>query len=49
MGVDWTALEEAIRKSALRQAREVIDLSLLSQRQIIEDLRQLGDARSTAA
>lgn len=25
MGVDWTALEEAIRKSALRQAREVID------------------------
>ncbi|MEE1619842.1 DUF4303 domain-containing protein [Zafaria sp. J156] len=25
MGVDWTALEEAIRRSALRQAREVID------------------------
>ncbi len=24
MGVDWTALEDAIRKSALRQAREVI-------------------------
>ena len=25
MGVDWAALEEAIRKSALRQAREIID------------------------
>ena len=25
MGVDWTALEEAIRKSALRQAKEIID------------------------
>ncbi|WP_345154344.1 hypothetical protein [Arthrobacter ginkgonis] len=25
MGVDWAALEEAIRKSALRQAKEIID------------------------
>lgn len=25
MGVDWTALEEAIRRSALRQARDVIE------------------------
>ncbi|PZP60460.1 MAG: DUF802 domain-containing protein [Pseudoxanthomonas spadix] len=52
-------IEQALDKSLARsdeqlayyvaQAREVIDLSLLSQRQIIEDLRQLGDARSTAA
>src|SRR5690606_19813966 len=30
------------------QAREVIDLSLLTQRQVIEDLQQLQASRSTA-
>lgn len=30
------------------QAREVVDLSLLSQKQITEELRQLGDARGAA-
>ena len=30
------------------QAREVVDLSLLSQKQITEELRQLGDGHSTA-
>ncbi|MET0550439.1 MAG: DUF802 domain-containing protein [Xanthomonas sp.] len=52
-------IEQALDKSLARsdeqlayyvaQAREVIDLSLLSQRQIIEDLRQLGDAKAAAA
>ena len=30
------------------QAREVIDLSMLSQKQILEDLQRLGDQRALA-
>lgn len=30
------------------QAREVVDLSMLSQKQVIEDLRQIADQRATA-
>lgn len=53
-----TRIEAALDKSLLRsdeqlayyvaQAREVIDLSMMSQKQIIEDLQQLGGQRASA-
>ena len=51
-------IESALDKSLTRsdeqlayyvaQAREVIDLSMLSQKQILEDLQRLGDQRALA-
>lgn len=51
-------IEDALEKSLARsdeqlayyvaQAREVVDLSMLAQRQIVEDLQQLADARTGA-
>jgi hypothetical protein len=51
-------IEAALGKSLTRsdeqlayyvaQAREVIDLSMLSQKQILEDLQRLGDQRALA-
>lgn len=51
-------VEDALEKSLARsdeqlayyvaQAREVVDLSMLAQRQIVEDLQQLADARAAA-
>lgn len=52
-------IEDALEKSLARsdeqlayyvaQAREVVDLSVLAQKQIIEDLQQLGASRATPA
>jgi len=51
-------IEAALDKSLARsdeqlayyvaQAREVIDLSMMSQKQIVEDLQQLADQRASA-
>jgi len=56
LGAQLQRIEGALGKSMVRsdeqlayyvaQAREVIDLSMLSQRQIVEDLQRLADQRS---
>ncbi len=59
LGAQLQRIETALGKSMVRsdeqlayyvaQAREVIDLSILSQKQIVEDLQQLASQRAAAA
>jgi hypothetical protein len=59
LGTHLQRVQEALGKSTTRsdeqlayyvaQAREVIDLSLLSQKQIVDDLQRLASTRTAAA